>query len=246
MREFNLKVTFLISFLFHLLLLFIFLWIEIVPRIEIPTAVEVSFISPPKAKRRVSRAPTPSGEKPKGRIAGGEELVRLPQRRMEEREPPLLPLPQKGKLTPKLRGKGEVPHLAQEEGKEALFPGLGEKELLAPGPMGMGEKEIPPTTPSEKEPGQIYRIEGPAAQRTVLFQVLPKYPQGLGKEAKIKVSFTVLPDGSVGMIVPLQKGEPLLEDLTLDALRQWRFNPLPPQEPQIEQRGIITFIYRLR
>lgn len=173
-------------------------------------------------------------------------MVRLPKRRMEEKELPLLPLPQKGKLTPELKGKEEVPHLMQEEGKEALSPGLGEKELLAPGPLGKGEKGIPPLTPVGKGPGQAYKIEGPAAQRTVLFQVFPKYPQGLGKEAKIKVSFSVLPDGSVGMVMPLQKGEPLLEDLTLDALRQWRFNPLPPQKPQVEQRGIITFIYRLR
>jgi protein TonB len=246
MKGISLKLSFLLSFLFHLLLLLLFLWIEIVPRIEIPSLVEVSFISPPKEERRPSRPPSPPGEKPKGKLSGGEELVELPKRRMEEREPPLLPLPRERKLTPKLRGEGEFPHLGQEKGKEALFPGMGEKELLSPEGMGKGEKEIPPTIPSGKEPGQIYKIEGPAAQRTILFQVLPTYPQGLGKEAKIKVSFTVLPDGTVGMVVPLQKGEPILEDLTLAALRQWRFNPLPPREPQVEQRGIITFIYRLR
>jgi len=246
MKWFNLKFSLLISLLFHSTLLLVFLWIKVVPQIELPSAVEVSFSSPQVAKGEVSPAPILPGKKPKGGKVGGGELVRLPKRRMEERELPLLPLSQRGKLTPELKGKGEIPRLRQEEGKEALSPGLGEKELLAPGPLERGEKGIPPLAPVGKGAGQTYKIEGPAAQRTILFQVLPKYPRGLGKEAKIKVSFSVLPDGSVGMVMPLQKGEPLLEDLTLNALQRWRFNPLPPQEPQIEQRGIITFIYRLR
>ncbi len=245
MKGFNLKFSFLISFLFHLFLLFLFLWMEVVPPVEIPPVVEVSFLSPPKAPQKARPVSHRPGERPQGKPARGEELVKLPKRLMEEREPPLLPLPQRGKLPPGLEEEGGIPS-EPTRGKEAFFPGLEEKELLTPAPLGGGGKEVPSPAPLGKGWRGSYKIEGTVAQRTILFQVLPKYPQGLGKEAKIKVSFTVLPDGTVGMMVPLQKGEPLLEDLTLDALRQWRFNPLPPQEPQVEQKGIITFIYRLR
>jgi TonB family protein len=41
---------------------------------------------------------------------------------------------------------------------------------------------------------------------------------------------------------PLQKGDPMLERSAMDALRQWRFNPL---KSNTEMYGIITFTFRL-
>ncbi|MDZ7261640.1 MAG: energy transducer TonB [candidate division KSB1 bacterium] len=80
----------------------------------------------------------------------------------------------------------------------------------------------------------------------MISKVIPEYPEGLQQEAVVKIRFTVLPNGLVGEMVPLLKGDATLEKLTLDAFRQWRFNPLPPDVPQNPEQGVITFRYLLR
>lgn len=67
---------------------------------------------------------------------------------------------------------------------------------------------------------------GGGGNRVVLYKTLPKFPDGVNTSAQIKIRFTVLPDGTVGQIVPLQKADPRLERAAIDALRKWRFNAL--------------------
>jgi len=93
---------------------------------------------------------------------------------------------------------------------------------------------------------QPYTIEGEAADRTVLKKVIPKYPENLQKEAVVKIRFTVLPDGRVGQMIPVQKDDPRLETITMEALRQWRFNPLSQSTEQRSVQGVITFRYELK
>jgi len=50
-------------------------------------------------------------------------------------------------------------------------------------------------------------------------------------------------DGTVTSMVPLQKADPALEKAAMDALRQWRFNPI---QEDIEMEGRIPFTFRLR
>lgn len=83
---------------------------------------------------------------------------------------------------------------------------------------------------------------GGGGNRTVLFKKLPKYPPGIDTEARIKIRFTVSADGYVRTMIPLQKGDPMLEKAAMDALRLWRFNPLKDDR---EMFGIITFTFKL-
>ena len=84
---------------------------------------------------------------------------------------------------------------------------------------------------------------GGGGNRVVLQKVLPKYPQGVNTGAQIRIRFTVSQDGTVVSMIPLQKGDPILEKSAKDALRQWRFNRLKDNK---EMYGIITFTFRLR
>ena len=77
-------------------------------------------------------------------------------------------------------------------------------------------------------------------------RVIPQYPENLQKQATVKISFTVLPNGHVGEMIPVIKSDALLEKITLDAFRQWRFNALPADAPQRVERGMITFRYLLK
>lgn len=82
--------------------------------------------------------------------------------------------------------------------------------------------------------------------RKIYSYILPKYPEGVSKEIDVKLKFTILPDGTVGKIIPLIKADAKLEMAAINSLRQWRFEPLPPNAKQTEQTAIITFPYRLQ
>jgi TonB family protein len=84
---------------------------------------------------------------------------------------------------------------------------------------------------------------GGGGNRTVLYKTLPKFPDGVRTSAHIKMRFTVMPDGTVGKITPLQKADPRLEQAAKDALSKWRFNPL---NEDIVMVGTIPLTFRLR
>lgn len=126
-------------------------------------------------------------------------------------------------------------------------PAAGEKRTSALPDQGASlDKPSPLQQGSDaSEKTQPYIIEGEAAERRILHQEIPQYPPGLQKEALVKIRFTVLPDGRMGAMLPVQKGDPTLEEVTIKALRQWRFNPLPASVAQKDVQGIITFRYEL-
>jgi TonB family protein len=84
---------------------------------------------------------------------------------------------------------------------------------------------------------------GGGGNRVVLQKHLPKFPDGVRTSATIKIRFTVLPDGTVGKIIPLQKADPRLERAAMDALRKWRFNALNDDREMV---GTIPLSFVLR
>lgn len=84
---------------------------------------------------------------------------------------------------------------------------------------------------------------GGGGNRIVLHKPLPKFPAGVNTNAELKFRFTVMPDGTVGRIIPLQKADPRLETAALSALRQWRFNVL---KEDIVMEGVIPLSFVLR
>jgi TonB family protein len=98
----------------------------------------------------------------------------------------------------------------------------------------IGEKSDSPTA---------YYLEGEILQRTILKEVVPEYPIGLQRNATVTVEFNVHPDGSVSDLIVTRRDEPLLEELSINSLAQWQFNPIPQN---VVQKGRITFIYQLQ
>lgn len=84
---------------------------------------------------------------------------------------------------------------------------------------------------------------GGGGNRIVLHKPLPVFPSGVNTNAELKFRFTVMPDGTVGRIIPLQKADPRLETAALTALRQWRFNVL---KEDIVMEGIIPLSFVLK
>ncbi len=95
--------------------------------------------------------------------------------------------------------------------------------------------------------GQGFSLDwGGGGNRVVMHKELPKYPAGITTSAQIKMRFTVLPNGSVGMILPMQKGEPALERAAMEALRRWQFNPMAANAESKDMVGFITFTFRIQ
>ena len=87
-------------------------------------------------------------------------------------------------------------------------------------------------------------IEGPATQRQVLSKPREFPVIQLDVEVGIRLQFWVLPDGTVGEVIPLQRGNLELERAAIEYLRDWRFTPASPDAPQVW--GIISIKYTLQ
>lgn len=88
--------------------------------------------------------------------------------------------------------------------------------------------------PSEGE------IGGPVASRDLVFRPPPPAAP-VSAEGEIELKFWVLPDGTVGRIVLLRRGDLALEAAAIQNLKQWKFNSLPPDVRVPEQWGTLRF-----
>jgi len=87
---------------------------------------------------------------------------------------------------------------------------------------------------------------GGKGMRKIYSYTLPQYPEGVKKEVDIKLQFTILPDGTIGTIIPKIKADTRLENAAINSLRQWRFEALNGSQKQVEQTAVIIFPYRLQ
>lgn len=88
-------------------------------------------------------------------------------------------------------------------------------------------------------------IRGPVSERRVIYQ--PPLPEvRVNVETEIELKFWVLPDGTVGRVIPLRKGDTTLETIAINYLKNWRFEPLTTSGAQEEQWGTIPFKFLLQ
>lgn len=95
------------------------------------------------------------------------------------------------------------------------------------------------------EENLLLGMTGSLVKRKILER--PNLPQVKPKvEAEIELTLWVLPTGTVDRVVPLVKGDAELERIAVQYLKQWRFAPLPKDQPQVEQSGTIPIKFKLQ
>jgi TonB family protein len=114
----------------------------------------------------------------------------------------------------------------------------------ASGLEGMGGKGGSEKTVKHKG----FEISGPLTNRPITYKVIPEYPawaEEQGIMGSVRLYFTVDSGGNVrsGIRVTKTTGYPALDQLGIDALKQWKFAPLAGAEEG--QWGIITFNFSL-
>lgn len=194
-----------------------------------------------RAETRETVDPQPEPEEPqeeqRPRPAPEEARpVELPQTRAENVE--RIQEPETEVVSPVRQEETRQPEEAeQQELTETIRPlGSGDPEGATEtqqGEEGEGQEE------TRRAPFQIEGLNRQAVQT-----VLPSYSEQVN--AVIRVRITVAPSGRITRRIPLIKGNAALEQAVMDALLNWRFNPLPPNAPQEEQTGVVTFRFQLR
>jgi len=99
------------------------------------------------------------------------------------------------------------------------------------------------TAREERETGEptetvALDIRGPAASRRVS-SIPPSLTFKHSVDGACLLKFWVLPDGTLGKVIPLVKGNTPAIVTAIDQLKRYRFNPLPADVPQVEVWGII-------
>lgn len=176
--------------------------------------------------------------------------VPLPKRTMKEEEPPELSRQRdKVNIAPEREANGkptvDSDQVEKEDMESSSQSSTGAENAQNNNDGQAGEEAKGTAMGAGAASNLPYIIEGDAAKRRIISQVLPVYPPGLQREAVVKIRFWVLPDGQIGQMLPVQKGDPELEALTMRTMRQWRFSPLSPLEEQKSVQGLITFVYKL-
>ena len=127
------------------------------------------------------------------------------------------------------------------------------RDVARPSAKPLAESVIP--KPKMEEKGAVLsiskekvKITGPLSYRKVVKSYVPEYPawaRAQNLEAAVSIRFTVSSKGDVleSAVVERTSGYPELDRLCLEALKQWKFSPLPGNDQ--DQWGVITFRFRL-
>lgn len=213
-------------------------------------------VSTPPISQPVIAASTPRKSQPLTKTTTPTRKVDLPTRRMTEYDVNRIPIESQGQLTKSGQEDRIYTKRGTIHGIKDNLSSLDDKMYNAvkpgnkPSDKSVGQKVDAIAIPGQKG-GDVkfekpYEISWEGVVRDVLYEPLPVYPEGLDKEARIQFKITVLPNGTIGDIIPLQKADATLELVTMKALRLWKISKLKPSDPQLNQTAKITFRFVLQ
>jgi len=233
--------------------------------IDLPVIEEnVLSLAPPSSvvasvpkKSQPTIASTPRTDQTVAKSMAPTRKVDLPTRRMTEHDVDRIPIESQGQLT---KSSGQIDRISTN--REAIH-GINDdlsslddeifnnvKVGSKPSDKSVGKKVATVAVPGQKG-GDVkfdkpYEISWEGVVRDILYDPLPQYPEGLDKEARIRIKITVLPNGTIGDLIPLQKANVTLESVTMKTLKLWRLSPLKPTDPQMNQTAVISFRFVLQ
>ncbi|MDA0378372.1 MAG: TonB family protein [Bacteroidetes bacterium] len=134
--------------------------------------------------------------------------------------------------------KAEKPDETPQEAREVVRP-LGSGALTREDGADTGDEG----KSNQEQASAPYQIEG--LNRETVSAPLPAIVTQSG-EVRMTVRIKVDPRGNVVRVVPTRRGDPDQDRQVMQVVRQWRFNALPSNAPQVNQDGTITFVFRRR
>lgn len=229
MFENNLRnKSYLYSVVFHIIFIFLFAFINFSVGIEEEEYVTIGFGS---GMSMGSAGPV------------GQDLITEKEKPKQEKQQ-IKNEEQKKVVLPKTKNPDKE-NIITETDKKKQTESVNEEKVK---PLTQDDSKTKGTEQTgEGEGGFGFEIDfGGKGMRKIYSYILPEYPEGVSKEIDVRLRFSIMPDGTVGRIFPLIKADARLELAAINSLRQWRFEPLPPNAKKVDQTVIITFPYRLQ
>ncbi len=139
--------------------------------------------------------------------------------------------------------------LAKIGGTEDIFSRSGD----VPVTTGITKKSLsplekPPYEGGETEPGEKegYRLAGELSKRKIIHFKKPEYPGNENENTEVKLEIAANPDGTIKSVSIVKTGGLSFDNSAMEAVREWRFQPLAPNANQIVQTGIVTIYFEIK
>lgn len=246
----------------HALLLLLFFFLRVPDILQKQEFIEVSWgaTASPSVSTSVAKATaSPVKEatptvKPSVRPQKASQPVLPPERRMLDLTDEMVRVPKTDKMdAPEMGSKVQAAERTTVGERETrMGQEMGDRERTTPGSQtGTGPGGTSPVGSTgigaDVDRGVSYSVQWlDGGSRRLLSFNLPEYPKGVNVEAQVQILTVVMPDGSVKVVSPTQKANPKLEEVAMNEVRQWRFEPLRSSQPQLEQNAVITFLFKLK
>lgn len=241
----------LVSAVIHALALLFLPGLRLVDRVEVMEWLEVDLLPPPEIQVRDAAARMPDSG-----TTGGENGDRLGESPLFPNPPVWVPEQMNPVREPPVAMRLTIPtdQLPEIAGPGVQTPG----DLLSDEDMGLGSvfspsvnqpPELPwqpsrrPLTPPESTDDPILQITGEVARRKVIYRPPPPRPT-TSMSGTVHIKFWVLPDGTIGKMVPLMRSNPELETIAMEYLERFRFEAVDPSVGR--QSGSIPIRFQIR
>ncbi len=144
--------------------------------------------------------------------------------------------------------KGVIP---KGGGTEDVFSTLGDVPLeIKKTKQKLSLLEKPPYKGGKlydsEEGEKKFTLSGELSKRRLIHFLKPEYPEGISENTVVKLSISANPDGAVATIDIVKTGGLVFDQNAIQAVREWRFQPLPPNVEQVLQTGIVTIYFQVR
>ena len=142
--------------------------------------------------------------------------------------------------------KGKMPEIG---GTEDIFSSAGDIAInTEKTKRSLSPLEKPPYEGGEIERGKKegYKLVGELAKRKIIHFKKPEYPENESENTEVNLEIEVNPDGTVKTIRVVKTGGISFDNNAMEAVREWRFQPLAPNAKQSVQTGIVTIYFEIK
>jgi TonB family protein len=101
---------------------------------------------------------------------------------------------------------------------------------------------------SETESGKKegYRLAGELSKRKIIHFKKPEYPENENENTQVQLKIEANPNGTIKSVTIVKTGGISFDRNAIEAVREWRFQPLPPNIKQTIQSGVVTIYFEVR
>jgi len=139
--------------------------------------------------------------------------------------------------------------LARIGGTEDIFSSAGDIPVITGRTKkSLSPLEKPPYEGGETEPGERegYRLAGELSKRKIIHFKKPEYPKSENENTEVKLEIAANPDGTIKSVSIVKTGGASFDNSAMEAVREWRFQPLAPNVKQSIQTGIVTIYFEIK